>query len=492
MDIQVAPAVSAQAASPFQLAIPPVELWAGTQHSLAVAIEAMMHGMQAYAGRDSDDQDDEPPYNYQLHGEIGVISISGPLVNNDRWYNRYIGVTSYADIRRALIYAANDSGAANILLDIDSGGGSVSGVEDTGNLITRIDKGVKPVYAFSGGTMASAAYWLGSSAREVHNSATALLGSIGVIMTHMEYSKMFKEAGIGVTVLRAGEYKALLNSHEPADERAKAQAQETLDAAYAVFRGHVAERRGVSPAVFDQKMGQGREFFGEKAAAIGLSDSVTSFDALVSKLTQKVLDERASSNHNSVNFHRGLPMGKQALTDQNIAAMAAGATLGAVTETEEGKDSKSTTDSETAATTGTTETTTTAETKPADETKAPSAETLAFMQGQLNAANEKVVDLTVELRETTAKVTSMTATHSALLQIAAQSLSNMRIALGGSAVDATSMSAEALLAEHGKALEQFKSKFKAGGVASASSEPSAKSSEVDPLHLQRVRATSLK
>jgi ClpP class serine protease len=107
----------------------PEALWAGTEHSLSVAAEAhdvMMAGMF--------DQPASPvaaaadvPYNFSMDGDVGVISIHGPLVNSDSPYNQYRGVTSYADIRRAMVYAATQEAVQAIVLDINSGGGSVSG-----------------------------------------------------------------------------------------------------------------------------------------------------------------------------------------------------------------------------------------------------------------------------------------------------------------------------------------------------------------------------
>ena len=141
----------------------PEVLWAGTEHSLALAMEAhdrMMAG--AFSDDEEDDDDDEVPFNYSVQGDVGIIAIKGSLTNRDVWYNRYLGVTSYADIRKALMYAASSDVKA-IVLDIDSGGGAVSGVADAGNLIKLIDQSVKPIYSFTDGAMCSAAAaWDGS------------------------------------------------------------------------------------------------------------------------------------------------------------------------------------------------------------------------------------------------------------------------------------------------------------------------------------------
>ena len=80
---------------------------------------------------------------------------------------------------------------------------------------------------------------------------------------------MLKEAGIGVTVIRAGKYKALANGVEKLTEEGKAQIQAGVDAAYKIFVGHVAEMRGKSQAFGASEMAQGRELYGQAGAAGG-------------------------------------------------------------------------------------------------------------------------------------------------------------------------------------------------------------------------------
>lgn len=469
----------------------PEPIWLGTNTSLDAArhaYDSFMAG-QIKAGEikafgNDNDEETEKPFNYQVQGDIGVVTISGSLTNKDAWYNRYFGITSYNDIRKSLDFAARDGSAKEILLYVDSGGGSVAGVADTAEMIKTIDAKIKPVYAFTDGTMASAAYWLGSSARKVYNSDTAMVGSIGVIMTHMEYSKQLKDAGVGVNVLRAGEFKALLNSVEPATKVALEQAGEMLQAAYGVFLDAVATNRNVSTKVADDKMAQGREFFGAKAVEAGLTDGVTTLDKLVSKM-QARLDKATSTTSNpGHSFQPGNTPMKRALTEQDIAAIQSGAQLeGAV---EQGTDPKAGDPAPAA---------TEEQTKPAaDVTESQEKKddgVLAFVQGQLAAANTQVVDLKVQLAAATAQLEAMKASQTGLLEIAAGSLRTINVALGRPA-ETSGMDASAIIAAHTAASAVFKEKFKVGGVAAASDKETADKGEALPKWARNVKATQSK
>lgn len=462
-------------------------LWAGNEHSLSLAIQAHAKLLAGSILQGGQTPEEEKPYNYDLQGSIGVISIKGPLVNTDSPYARYFGVTAYSAIRKALVFAATDHNARAIVLDIASGGGAVSGVADTADLVATINKDVKRVYAFTDATMASAAYWLGSSAQKVYNSKLAVVGSIGVIATHMEYSKALKDAGVGVTVVRAGKYKSLANSVEPLSDAAQKQIQDQLNAAYTVFVEHVAKARGVTFEVADQKMAQGREFFGEGAVDAGLSDGIQTFDSLLSRINAKLLDSKSGSPNNPSSFDRGLFPMKKALTEQDVAAIAAGAPVvpavevvvpaaavapaAEVTETEKEKATAAAP---------------TAEEKPADQ-----GGVVAFVQGQLAAAQADLLKLNIDLKAANDKIASMTTTHDALVKIAAQSVTNMKTALGFTGVDLSGMSAEALLAEHAASTASFTKAFKAGGVAAVKQPEAPGEAQLDPHYKARVAATRI-
>ena len=454
------------------------KFWAGTEQSLEKFLASEKLDISAMQPQDSEDG---PPRLFAQSGNVGIITIAGSLVNNDSWMNAYMGRTSYGEIRDALVHAASDPNIGAIVLDVNSGGGAASGVSDIADLIKKIDKEVKPIHTFSDGMIASAAYWLGSSARSVSVGQVTEAGSIGVITVHREMSKAMERDGVKATVIKAGDHKGNGNPYEPLSDKARAEIQGQLDHMYGIFMGAVADNRGMSYPVADGKMGQGRTFIGTQAVEAGLADSVTTFDAVVSK-RQGEIDASRKVPQYGANFQKGTPM-KVALTEQQISAMAE---LGA--HVAEGTAVVPTTPS------------------PAPEAAAPSAETapapvqakpaeapelVAFLKTSLAEAQAANVDLTVQLRDAKASAEAMTTTHTALRSIAAASVDRLKIALGGTAGGADALSDTSLLAEHATLRAQFESKFKAGGVAAVSStaQPDAKSEVADPVRQARLAST---
>ncbi len=485
------------------------KVWAGTEASLHAALDAEeARATRMAAGDRISDKDRETPRLLSVDADgVATISVKGPLTNDgDAIWNEWMGMTGYPEIRDAMISAATDTSVQHIILDIDSGGGAVSGVDDTAKLIRLVHDNVKPVTAFTDGSMYSAAYWLGSSAGEVYASKAAGMGSIGVIATHMERSEMLKEAGIGVTVVRAGKYKALANGVEKLSEEGKAQIQAGVDAAYKIFVGHVAEMRGKSYEFADSVMAQGREFYGQAGADAGLVDGIKSFDQVMSDVKRNLVDPSIKTAYTPGKQTSGLRVEKdngengmgmkvrKALSEQDIAALAAGATL----EADQAPGTGTQAETDVAAQVEDVEVSAQVETS--DEASAEgtgvgqaaevdaSAGALKFVADQLKAAQDELVASKIEASKLKDKLEMLEAVVEPLKDIAAKATNNMRVALGGSLIDMSASSPAQILAEHVAVSASFASKFKVGGVSATNVEEQVKKPAVGASHMARVNA----
>lgn len=420
----------------------------------------------------------ETPHLFSAQGGVGVISIHGTLVNNKAWYNQLLGNSSYPEIREALIHAATDKDVKAIALDIQSGGGMVSGAMDTAELIAQIDTNVKPVYAFSDSHMQSAAYWLGSSARSIEVGPTAEVGSVGVLLVHKEVSKALENEGIKATVIRSGKYKALGASVEPLTQEGRETLQAQVDQVNKIFVDYVAKARKTSADAFEASAGQGRVFIGQAAVDAGLVDGITSFDKFISNVQEGI----AKSNnpvHISKNNFKGTEM-RQALTEQQLALMAAGVV--AVEAKAEAALSQEPPDPVP---------------EPVVQTPEPVAQTpttdavVTLLQSQLATAQAQVVSLSVDLQTAKAAAQQGSKQADAMRPIVRAAVGNLRIALGGTATGVEALSDDTLLAAHADLAAQFNSKFKAGGVAAVSSiaDKGGQTDAVDPVRMARLAAT---
>ncbi|GFK95456.1 Putative signal peptide peptidase SppA [Fundidesulfovibrio magnetotacticus] len=220
---------------------------------------------------------------YERQGDLAVVEMAGPLCKDGDWW---WGFASMRQIARALRQAAADPLVRAILLDVDSPGGTVDGIEELASSVREVAS-LKPLYAYVSGMMCSAAYWVGCQAREIAALATSDVGSIGVIMTHYDWSGFEEKLGVDVTYLTAGRFKAMGNASEPLSEESRAYLQGGLDEIYGLFLDAVAAGRGVSREAA-LAMADGRLFLGRQALELGLIDRIESREAFINRIVQEV------------------------------------------------------------------------------------------------------------------------------------------------------------------------------------------------------------
>lgn len=434
----------------------------------------------------------------QVVDGVAVVSIRGPLLAESSWYSEMMDLTTYPKIRDALVRAAEDPSVSSILLDVNSPGGSVNGVQDTGDLISAVGK-LKPVVAYASGAMASAAYWLGVSAAKIFASKTSDVGSIGVITSHTDFSKRLGDMGVKTTVLRAGKYKALAQPTEPLSDPAREQIQSQLDTYMGLFTGHVAEHRGMTPAQVDKTIGQGRDFIGVDALAAGAVDGIKSFDEVMQYMrsSAKALDYKQKFHETPSQTKRGEKPMKRALSK---AAYEAAISEGVDASTIELVSD----DAAAAAQAGTpvldaappVSTPPPVETPAVDAAAAPAGDSavVSMLREQLREREAAAVEAAVTIRDLTAQVQATKDTQEALCSIARASVQKMQVALGGRAGEVASLSAVDLVAEHKRVSEVFAESFKVGGVAAVvpdGEKPAQKAATPNPVATARIQATRI-
>lgn len=210
-------------------------------------------------------------------GRTAGIPIYGVISQRpDSWYSG----TSTMDVQLELNAALADPTVDSILLDIDSPGGSVNGVQELADAILKA-RDRKPVYAVANSLAASAAYWIGSAATRLYAAPGGEVGSIGVYAMHVDQSKLFESIGIKPTYISAGKYKMEGNPHEPLTDEARAAIQASVDEMYSDFVRAVARNRNVAWSQVRNGFGEGRVVGAREAHRLGMVDGIKSLSEVV-------------------------------------------------------------------------------------------------------------------------------------------------------------------------------------------------------------------
>jgi len=241
-----------------------------------------------------------PAQEVQVIDGVAIIPIQGVLGKKMNLFSKISGGASMQIIERQVEDAVKNDAVKAIVLDIDSPGGTVDGTSELANKIFSL-RGQKPIVAFASGMMASAAVWIGSAADRIFiSSETTMTGSVGVIATHQDISKMEEQAGIKTTEIVSGKFKAIESQHKPLSKEGKAVMQERVDILLGSFAGDLAKFRGKAIEEIKELVGEAQVFIGSQGIDAGLVDGVSTFEALIKNLSENDGDLFLDIKENSI------------------------------------------------------------------------------------------------------------------------------------------------------------------------------------------------
>jgi signal peptide peptidase SppA len=209
---------------------------------------------------------------YRVNNGVALIDVFGILAHRSGGMNPdSSAIQSYEAVADQLRSALSDPAVSSILMQLDSPGGEVSGAFQLAEQIYQ-GRSIKPIHALANDLAASAAYLIGSAATTLTVSPTGQVGSIGVVMRHIDVSQAMEKEGVKVTFIHAGAHKVDGNPYEPLPEAVKARLQADVDHYYNLFVNAVAKHRNLDPHQI--RATEAGMFVAEEALRIGLVDMI--------------------------------------------------------------------------------------------------------------------------------------------------------------------------------------------------------------------------
>ncbi len=206
---------------------------------------------------------------------VAEIPVKGVLSRYASMFSDVCGGTSYQRLATDISACAADPNVKAILLNVDSPGGTASGMSETSEMIRRAAE-KKPVVGYVGGQACSAGYGLLSACSEVVAHRSATLGSIGAMLQVDAKT-------------RPGEYtfvsaQSPMKNASPATEEGAAALQGYVNELAQTFIDTVAANRGYTSEYVAENFGRGGLMLGEKAVDCGLADSVDDYESTLARL----------------------------------------------------------------------------------------------------------------------------------------------------------------------------------------------------------------
>jgi signal peptide peptidase SppA len=219
---------------------------------------------------------------YAVSDGVAYISVSGALVHRSRMEADSSYLLGYNELAMQVEEAMADRSVHAVLLNFDSPGGEAQGAFEFADRLAALRGQGKRFVAMADGMAASAAYLAAAAADEIVLTPTAYVGSIGVVMRHVDFSQAMAADGIKVTPIYAGAHKVDGNPYEPLPAAVRADMQAEIDGVYEMFVQSVATHRRMDPMAVRQT--QARVYRGAAALAAGLADRLGTTDQVITEL----------------------------------------------------------------------------------------------------------------------------------------------------------------------------------------------------------------
>lgn len=256
----------------------PLLIHPGRLDAMLPALERVLRGDSSEPVAVLDDAEEAP---LSVLSGVAVIPVHGVLTHRGSYDAACNYLMGYEDIQAALGLALNDAAVASIVLDIDSPGGEVAGCFDLADKI-RAASAIKPIHAAVNDLGCSAAYAIASACTSISLTRTALVGSIGVVLRHVDQSEWLKNEGIRVTQIFAGAHKVDGNPFEPLPDAVRDRFQSEINDLYGLFVSTVARHRALDERAVIAT--EADTYMGQAAIDHGLADAIETVHEMIYRL----------------------------------------------------------------------------------------------------------------------------------------------------------------------------------------------------------------
>lgn len=177
------------------------------------------------------------------------------------------------DLKEAFQQAENDPRVKAIVLSVDSPGGEVTAGDTIHHALQKL-QARKPVVVFLNSIGTSAAYYIACAGSWIMCTETTFTGSIGVIISTLNYKELFGKVGLQSVIFKSGKFKDTLNGARDLTDEERSYFQGLVMQTYDRFLNIVATARKLDPTILRDGVADGRVMSGKDAYAAKLVDQI--------------------------------------------------------------------------------------------------------------------------------------------------------------------------------------------------------------------------
>ena len=217
-------------------------------------------------------------------GNVALIPIKGTIWGEESRDLFGSTISSSTTINNFIKKAEENPKIKAIIFEINSGGGSAVASDE---IASEVKKTTKPTVAWIREVGASGAYWIASATDHIIANRMSVTGSIGVIASYLEFSRLLEHYNVTYQRLIAGRYKDIGSPFKEMTDEEEDFFQEQLDLIHEFFIDEVAQNRNLSKEQTEE-LATGMFYLGVQAKNLGLVDELGGKEEVINYLEKEL------------------------------------------------------------------------------------------------------------------------------------------------------------------------------------------------------------
>ena len=260
--------------------------------NFGLAVGLFTHRMQSFSAFTAGGQDEYPNLSeIWSYGEgdtkVVRIALEGVIQRSAEEGLFETPVDMVTAILTQIRAASNDEDVKAIILEVDSPGGGLTPSDEIWDALTRFKESDpdRKIVVFMKDLAASGGYYVSMAGDWLIAEPTTIVGSIGVIMSTINFTELSHKVGVTDVTIKSGKNKDLLNPFTNVPPEQLKILQDMIDTSYQRFFDIVKDARDVEADKL-KEIADGRIFDASKALDLGLIDDIGYWDDAVNKTAE--------------------------------------------------------------------------------------------------------------------------------------------------------------------------------------------------------------